>query len=104
MIKVKTKQQIRQELDNEINRFLEKGGTIEDIETGTSGKELGANINNAIPLSTEKQTRTPLIDEVNALDERKKSKAHPTKKEAPQAPRKKIIYDDFGDPLREVWE
>ena len=104
MIKVKTKKQIRQELDDEINRFISSGGEIKDIEQGASGKDIGVNINSSIPFNTEKQTRTPLIDEVNALDERKKSKQHGTKKASPDKPKKKIIYDDFGEPLREIWE
>jgi hypothetical protein len=104
MIKVKTKKQIRQELEDEINRFITSGGEIKDIEQGASGKEMGVNINSAIPLNAEKQTRTPLLDEVNALDERKKSKQESNKKATPTKPKKKIIYDDFGDPLREVWE
>ncbi len=104
MIKVKTKQEIRQELEAEIQKFLSKGGSIQDIERGASGKELGANLNNSIPLSGEKQTRTPLTDEVQALDERKKQKNQPPKKPEPPKPKKRIIYDDFGDPLREVWE
>ncbi len=103
MIKIKTKKEIRQELENEINQFLSKGGEITDIEQGASGKELGANLNNAIPLNGEKQTRTPLTDEVKALDERKQSKIKPDTKTTGR-PKKKIIYDDFGEPLREIWE
>jgi hypothetical protein len=103
MIKVKTKKEIRQELDDEVNRFLSKGGAIEDVKVGASGKELGANINNAIPLNGEKQTRTLLVNEINALDERKKAKLT-QKKSEPHRPKKKVIYDDFGEPLREVWE
>lgn len=104
MIKVKTKKEIRQELDAEINQFLTQGGAIKDIERGASGKEFGANINNAIPLNNEKQTRTPLTDEVQALEERKKSHLQTPKKTPPARPKKRIIYDDFGEPLREVWE
>lgn len=104
MIKVKTKKEIRQELDDEVNRFLSKGGSIKDIEQGASGKEMGVNINHSIPLNVEKQTRTPLTDEVNALDERKKSKHHNEKTASSTRPKKKIIYDDFGEPLREIWE
>lgn len=32
MIKVKTKKEIRQELDDEINAFLTRGGEIKDVE------------------------------------------------------------------------
>lgn len=104
MIKVKTKKEIRQELEDAMNSFISSGGAVKDIEQGASGKEMGVNINNSIPFNTEKNTRTPLLDEVNALDERKKSRLQSAKKAAPARPQKKIIYDDFGEPLREVWE
>lgn len=104
MIKIKTKKEIRQELDDEINQFLSSGGAIKDVEQGASGKELGANLNSAIPLNNGVQTRTPLTNEVNALDERKRAKSQSTAKAPPHRPKKKIIYDDFGEPLREVWE
>jgi len=104
MIKnVKTKRAIRQELENEIDRFLNKGGAIEQIEKGISGKEIGANLNGKTITfdGSGQQTRTPLTEEIKALEERKQKKPEkaPNKK-----PTKKIIYDDFGEPLREVWE
>ena len=105
MIKIKTKAEIRQELDEEINNFLNRGGAIEGVNQGVSGRDLGENLNNRIPLNQEKQTRTLLTETVNALDSRKKStQSAPVNKEKRKAPKKKIIYDDFGDPLREVWE
>jgi hypothetical protein len=104
MIKIKTKKEIRQELDAEINAFLSDGGEIKDVVRGASGKELGANLNNNIPLNEGKQTRTLLVDEIKALDERKKRKSKSDANKAPRQPKKRIIYDDFGEPLREVWE
>lgn len=102
MIKVKTKSEIRRELAREVDDFLCGGGAIETVQQGVSGKELGANLNNRIPLNPEKQTRTLLTEEVSALDARKqKSKPEPVK---PRRPKKRIIYDDFGEPLREVWD
>jgi hypothetical protein len=104
MIKVKTKKEIRQELDDEINAFLTGGGEIKDVIRGASGKELGANLNNNIPLNEGKKTRTLLVDEIKALDERKQNKSKSDANKTPRKPKKKIIYDDFGEPLREVWE
>ncbi|MFT6102982.1 MAG: hypothetical protein ACJATV_001312 [Granulosicoccus sp.] len=103
MNKIKTKREIRQELDDEIASFLSHGGEIKDVERGASGKEHGANLNHNIPLNQEKQTRTLLVDEIKALDERKQGKKN-TDNTAPRRPKKKVIYDDFGEPLREVWE
>jgi len=103
MIKVKTKREIRQELEDEVSRFLEKGGAIEDVKQGVSGKESSVNIHSRTPFNQEAQTYTPLTDTINALDARKQKPASPPPS-VPRKPRKKIIYDDFGDPLREVWE
>lgn len=101
--KAKTKKTIRQELEGEINQFLKGGGEIKQIEKGISGKEIGANLNgkNITFDSNGQQTRTPLTDEIKALDERKNKKPE---KAPDKKPTKKIIYDDFGEPLREVWE
>jgi len=104
MIKpVKTKKTVRKELEDEINRFLNKGGEIEQVEKGISGKEIGANLNGkSINFDNSgQQTRTPLTEEVKALEERKKQKQE---KPINRKPTKKIIYDDFGEPLREIWE
>ena len=51
----------------------------------------------------EKQTRTPLTEEVKSLDERKNKKKSLTSSPV-YRPKKRIIYDDFGEPVREVWE
>ena len=104
MIKViKTKKAIRQELTDEINQFLNSGGEIKQIDRGVSGKEIGANLNgkNISFDSNGQQTRTPLTDEIKALEMRKNKKSE---KRAEKKPTKKIIYDDFGEPLREIWE
>ena len=104
MIKeVKTKKTLRRELEDEINQFLKSGGEIKHIDKGISGKEIGANLNgkNITFDSSGQQTRTPLTDEIKALDERKNKKPE---KPSEKKPTKKIIYDDFGEPLREIWE
>jgi hypothetical protein len=46
-------------------------------------------------------------DVLKAIDERKESKKKSPSKPASarkKSPRKKVIYDDFGEPLRVVWE
>ena len=42
-------------------------------------------------------------DVVNALDSRKKKKTPPKPIKVSKRPKKKIIYDDFGEAVREVW-
>ncbi len=103
MEKPKTKQAIRRELENHIKRYLQAGGHIANVEQGVSGRESNSALNSKISFAQgNKQNRTPLTDEVNAIDERKqqkKSQSTPTPR-----PKKRIIYDDFGEPIREIWE
>ncbi|MDB4309084.1 hypothetical protein N9913_02120 [Porticoccaceae bacterium] len=40
---------------------------------------------------------------VSALDSRKKKKTPPKPVKVSKRPKKKLIYDDFGEPVREVW-
>lgn len=103
MIPPKTKKQIRAELDDAIENFIESGGEINEIQKGVSGKPYGANLNsNKFPLNnTTNSGRTLLVDEIKALDERKK----PSKQsKETYKPKKEIIYDDFGEPIREIWK
>jgi hypothetical protein len=100
--KLKTKKEIRQEMEQEIQQYLNQGGEIATVAQGISGRDTNTNLNHAVPFSQgEKQTRTLLNDTVKAIDERKqKKKITPTRSK----PQKRIIYDDFGEAIREVWE
>ena len=104
MQKPPSKAQIRQELENDLADFIESGKTVEQIPKGVSGKEIGENYTKKAHWQMEKSDgeRTYLPDVLKALDERKKPKL-PPKKSARRRPRKKLIYDDFGEVLRWVW-
>ena len=102
--KLKTKKDVREEMEREISQYLTSGGAIEEIQQGISGRENNSNLNQTIPfVEGEKQTRTPLTEEVKSLDERKNKKKSLTSSPV-YRPKKRIIYDDFGEPVREVWE
>jgi uncharacterized phage infection (PIP) family protein YhgE len=102
--KLKTKKDVREEMEREISQYLTGGGAIDEIQQGISGRENNSNLNQTIPfVEGEKQTRTPLNEEVRSLDERKNKKK--TAASSPLCrPKKRIIYDDFGEPVREIWE
>lgn len=96
-----TKAQIRQELDNQIQEFLQDGGAVDAIPRGESGHLNNQNLFSSQGGTPPPQTRTPVDEAVKALEERK----HP-QSSAPQknkGKRKKLITDDFGEPLRWVW-
>jgi hypothetical protein len=101
--KLKTKKEVREEMEREISQYLTGGGAINEVQQGISGRENNSNLNQTIPfIEGEKQTRTPLTETVKALDDRKNKKKAISS--AVHRPKKRIIYDDFGEPVREVWE
>jgi len=101
--KLKTKREVRDEMEKEIQDYLKTGGKIDQINQGISGRDNNTNLNNSIPFApSENQTRTLVNDTVKAIDERKQKKKTPTIEK--HTPKKRIIYDDFGEPIREVWE
>tara|TARA_B110000503_G_scaffold2295_1_gene3039 strand:- start:13291 stop:13611 length:321 start_codon:yes stop_codon:yes gene_type:complete len=100
--KIPTKADLRDELQRQIDQFTCKGGKIEKIDKGVTGRE-SPHASLKTPLFNEpKITRTPLTDVIAALDARSKSKSALKQKSKPK-PKEKIIYDDFGEPLRKVW-
>jgi hypothetical protein len=106
--KPESKDDIRAELENATERFLQQGGNVENIPRGISGKDPGdAPIFLNRRLFVEPRTKRTLVPEVvAAIEARRKEKMSrkPQRKRSrlPQ-PRRKIIYDDFGEPLRKIW-
>lgn len=102
MHKRPTKREIRQQMNNEVEQYLDNGGSVREFQRGESGLLNGKIDERSTGFEQGKQKRTPLNDVLNAVDERKKAstKAAPVKN---KRPRKKIIYDDFGEPIREIW-
>ena len=49
------------------------------------------------------KNRTYVNDMVAKIDERKRKGIKKPPAKVTKRPKKKIIYDDFGEPLREVW-
>jgi hypothetical protein len=104
-----TKAEMRRELDQQIDLYLREGGAVQNIPRGLSGRPPGAGPLPAAPFfSSEnlngenKEKRTYLVDVITAIEARRKPAA--TRKALPRRPRKKFIYDDFGEPIRWVWE
>jgi hypothetical protein len=102
MHKRPTKREIRQQMQQEIEQYLDQGGQVHEYQRGESGLINGRLDDRSTGFEQGKQTRTSLTEVLNTVDQRKKSGNAPiiTK---PSRPKKKIIYDDFGEPIREVW-
>lgn len=99
-----TKAELRDQLNAEVEQFLQKGGEIQEVKMGETGLIDGrySQQKNHFERSAP-QARTPVHGLLATIDSRRKSKEklrHSTKK---SLPKKKIIYDDFGEPVRTVW-
>ncbi len=102
MIKpTKTRRQMHKELEQQVQEFLHQGGHVNEVPRGLSGR-LDANS----PLisifdGSSQEDRTPLPEVVAAIEARKKPQL--AQKAKKSRPRKKVILDDFGQPLRWEW-
>ncbi len=106
MKKPTSKQDIRRQIASQVNEFLAGGGSIQQIPQGVSGKdqplEGGQRPINQL-FDRPRQPRTPIPEVLAALDERKQKKAtKPAGKKKKPTLKEKIIYDDFGEPLRRI--
>ncbi len=107
--KTASKAEIRAKLEAEVDRFLRGGGQVQNVPQGTSGKDPGDPplfLNRRLFIEP-KATRTPVPEVVAAIEARRKANlAHrKTSRKGRRATsrRRKVIYDDFGEPLRKVW-
>ncbi len=107
MKKPVSKADIRDELLQETVRFLEQGGSVNEIPRGISGKDPGDPplfLNRRLFVEP-KSPRTPIPEVVAAIEARRHQKFRhkPQPKRRLPPPRRKILYDDFGEPLRRIW-
>ncbi|WP_345421013.1 hypothetical protein [Halioxenophilus aromaticivorans] len=103
MKKPKTKAQVRAEIEAQMTDYLQRGGEVAQFARGESS--LSPSLHPFKVQSSDKPTesRTSVQDAVAAIESRRKT--HP-KSKAPMSkrPKKVLIKDDFGQPLRWVWE
>lgn len=94
---------IRQQMDE----FLARGGRVRTVPPGASGDDESDSRRAHQRSFTPKPpaTRTPLPDVVAAIEARKKlrKQAVAPKRALRRQPRRRMVYDDFGEPLRWEW-
>ncbi|WP_235890064.1 hypothetical protein [Maribrevibacterium harenarium] len=101
----KTKAETRQEIESLVDRFIREKGEIKQVKMGESGLQDGKYNTSHVGFGEPRKERTPLDHVVAALEQRKANKRAPDPKTKHTVKRrKKVIYDDFGEPLRWVWE
>jgi hypothetical protein len=100
---LKTKAQIRDEIQRQIAAYINEGGNVAAIPQGTSGREPTTQA--PLPISFDKThtERTPVTAVISAIEERRHNKGVKKPLRRANKPRKKLIYDDFGQPLRWQW-
>lgn len=98
----KTKAQIRAEIDDQINQYLATGGEVKRIASGISGNQTNTNLFSTSTTFEPRQERTPVTDLIKQVEQRRKIKPETPSKNTSR-PRKKLITDDFGEPIRWVW-
>ena len=98
----KSKHQQRRELAESMQEYLSAGGKVTEVPREMSGNESNLNLFRNSHCVDPKSPRTPLTDVVKTLEERKRTPK--TKSNKQKKPQKRLIVDDFGDPVRWVWE
>ena len=99
-----SKKSLRRELRKKTEEFLDKGGEIKKCQLGETGEPADQPRAKSVFVSPSPiKSRTYVNDMVARIDERKRKKSTKKLSKAPKRPTKKVIYDDFGEPLREVW-
>ena len=73
--KLKSKREIRHEMEQAIDQYLNKGGKINRVDRGISGYDINQNPSQNTPLNSgAQQTRTLLTETVKRIDQRKQNK------------------------------
>lgn len=102
MKKPKTKAEVRAEIQAQVSDFLSEGGAVHRFAQGESNISPTMHPFKVQSLDKPSDSRTPVQDTIAAIENRRKpqSKARTTVKR----PKKILLKDDFGQPLRWVWE
>lgn len=103
MKKPKTKKEVRTEIEQQVQEFLQSGGKVDEHAQGETNQLMGANPFHSVTSAKPSDSRTLVNDEIAAIEARKKPQKTQTTT-IRRRPRKKLIKDDFGDPIRWVWE
>jgi hypothetical protein len=99
-----SKTDLRAEIEEQVRDYLRRGGAVQEVARGISGREGASGPLGAFHAFTprQKEERTYLPEVVAAIEaRRRKGKEKP----AGKRPRfvRRAVYDDFGEPVRWEW-
>lgn len=96
----------RREIARQVEQFLKCGGEVKQVARGVSGWDPAAGPLRPGRAYTEREPRTPVPEIVAAVELRRQLVRKPQRRRKTKMRRKpvrKLIYDDFGEPLRYEW-
>lgn len=103
---IPSKAELRRDLEQATRRFLDRGGHISEVPKGATGcADDRPPVAGRTPVFVEpRQPRTPLTDVIAELEARRAALRRPApKRPRKPEPRREVVYDDFGEPVRRVW-
>ncbi|WP_210398036.1 hypothetical protein [Motiliproteus sediminis] len=98
-----TKAELRESLQRDVEEFLTQGGEIAEVPRGATGWDNPLAAKPDFAFVGPRNERTPVQEVVAAIESRKSKPPKPTTRRQRQRPRKKAVYDDFGELIRWVW-
>ena len=96
----------RERIRRQTQEYLARGGRIHRVPSGTSGQDPARRAPTSSVFSGERQSRTEVPEVIASIEARKqalKGRPKATRRRAKQSPRRRLVYDDFGEPLRWEW-
>ncbi len=105
MKKPPSKAEMRRQLEQQIDTYVDQGGKVNQIQRGISGRSdtlapLGSNT----AFSEPRKERTSMHEVVASLEARRRPNASTKPRPSPRRePKKVAVYDDFGEIVRWVW-
>ncbi|MGI9283947.1 MAG: hypothetical protein ACR2P1_01010 [Pseudomonadales bacterium] len=98
------KSDLRKQIAELTDAYVQQGGEVHEIPRGISGRDGATGPLRPTTFQTGEPTRdaTPLTEVVKTIEARRHAKPAKLKPVKPK-PRRKLIYDDFGEPLRWTW-
>ena len=100
---VGSKRILRQDILRKTEEYLSRGGEIKKYRAGESAERADIPRKKAEFVGLKLSNQSDLNEVILAIDERKANLRNPPSVLPRSTSRKKVIYDDFGEPLREVW-
>ena len=98
-----SKAELRKQLNKEISRYLKHGGKVDEVPPGVSGRDDDKPLRTVL-FDSPRQPRTYLEEVAAGIDRRRKPpRPEPRARKSGASGHYKILYDDFGEPIRKVW-